>query len=469
MSIVTRFAPSPTGFLHIGGARTALFNWLHAQRHGGRYTLRIEDTDRKRSTPEAVAAIIDGLEWLNLLPDEQPVYQFTRRTRHQEVAHSLLASGHAYHCYCSQAELEEMRMQARHEGRPWRYDGRWRHRDPADAPPDINPVIRFKAPQEGTTVIQDLVQGRVNVANDTLDDMILLRADGTPTYMLSVVVDDHDMGVTDIIRGDDHLTNSFRQIQLFQALDWPIPRYGHIPLLHGADGRKLSKRHGALGVGDYRKNGYLPEALNNYLLRLGWAHGDDEIISRQQAEQWFDIRDVGRSAARFDQDKLDHLNGHYLRAASDIDLTTDVIERLEIRTGKPLAKTAIMRLERAMAGLKLRARRLDELTENAMIYVIPRPIPIHQKAVKILNSQALDLLRAFKEHLEKTTTHWAATDLEEDTRSFAQSNGLTLGKLAPTIRAALTGRTISPPIFEVMDILGKAETLSRFGDMLNDK
>ncbi len=466
MSIVTRFAPSPTGFLHIGGARTALFNWLHARHHGGRYMLRIEDTDRQRSTPEAVDAILNGLQWLDLLPDEQTVYQFAQRQRHQDIAHSLLASGHAYHCYCSQAELEEMRRQARLAGRPWRYDGRWRHRDPAEAPPHVNPVIRFKAPQEGTTMIEDWVQGTINVANNTLDDMILLRADGTPTYMLSAVVDDHDMGITDIIRGDDHLTNSFRQIQLFQALDWPIPRYGHIPLLHGADGRKLSKRHGALGVEEYRKNGYLPEALNNYLLRLGWAHGDDEIISRQQAEQWFDIRDVGRSAARFDQDKLDHLNGHYLRATADKDLTRDVIERLRTLTGEPLTKTALMRLERGMAGLKMRAKRLDELAENALIYVIPRPIPIHSQATKTLNGPALAHLKTFKDHLEKAPIDWSASDLEAETRNFAQSNRLALGKLAPALRAGLTGRMVSPPIFEVMDILGKAETLCRLGDVL---
>ncbi len=466
MSIVTRFAPSPTGFLHIGGARTALFNWLHARHHNGRYLLRIEDTDRKRSTPEAVAAIMDGLEWLGLLPDEEPVYQFSRRNRHQEIAQCLLESGFAYRCYCSQKELEDMRMNARHEGRPWRYDGRWRDRDPADAPPEIDPVIRFKAPQEDATIIEDLVQGRVKVDNHTLDDMILLRADGTPTYMLSVVVDDHDMGITDIIRGDDHLTNSFRQIQLFQALDWPIPRYGHIPLLHGADGSKLSKRHGALGVGEYRKNGYLPEALNNYLLRLGWAHGDDEIISRQQAEKWFDISQAGRSAARFDQDKLDHLNGYYLRTATDTDLAAEVARRLENLIGKQPGKTEMTRLERGMAGLKLRARRLDELAENAMIYVMPRPIPIDTRAAKALGDEALIHLTTFKKHLENTPTAWSAPDLEAFTRSFAQSNGLTLGIFAPALRAGLTGRTTSPPIFEVMDILGKTETLSRLEDVL---
>ncbi|TNE34744.1 MAG: glutamate--tRNA ligase, partial [Alphaproteobacteria bacterium] len=322
MDIVTRFAPSPTGFLHIGGARTALFNWLYARHHNGKYLLRIEDTDRERSTDAAIEAIFDGLKWLGLESDEEPTFQFSRRDRHAEVAKSLIAEGKAYYCYASREELEEMRETARAEGRPPIYDGRWRDRNPSEAPEGVDPVLRFKSPNEGETVIEDMVQGRVTFANKQLDDMILLRADGTPTYMLSVVVDDHDMGVTDIIRGDDHLTNAARQQQLITALGWPVPRYAHIPLIHGPDGAKLSKRHGALGVEAYREMGYLPEAICNYLLRLGWSHGDDEIISRAQAIDWFTLENVGKSAARFDFAKLENLNGIYIREADNGYLTT---------------------------------------------------------------------------------------------------------------------------------------------------
>src|SRR5437764_6112777 len=344
MTVTVRFAPSPTGFLHIGGARTALFNWLFARHHVGQFRLRIEDTDRERSTQEATEAILDGLKWLGIEWDGEVVYQFSRAAHHAEIARRLLAAGNAYHCYSTPEELEAMRERARAEGRSIGYDGTWRDRDPAEAPPGLAPVIRLKAPQEGATMIRDLVQGEVTVENSELDDLILLRADGTPTYNLSVVVDDHDMGITHVIRGDDHLNNAFRQTQIYRALDWLVPEFAHVPLIHGPDGAKLSKRHGAVGVEAYREMGYLPEALRNYLMRLGWSHGDDEIISTGDAIRWFDIRDVGRAAARFDQAKLDNINAHYIREADDARLLTLVAERLEARLGRALSKIERERL-----------------------------------------------------------------------------------------------------------------------------
>src|SRR5437588_11438236 len=365
MSVVVRFAPSPTGFLHIGGARTALFNWLFARHHGGTFRLRIEDTDRVRSTPEAVAAIVDGLSWLGLGWDGEIVHQFAGAERHGEIARQLLAAGRAYRCYCTPAELEAMRERARAEKRSVRYDGTWRERDPAEAPAGIAPVIRFKAPQDGATTIHDAVQGEVSVDNQELDDLIILRSDGTPTYNLSVVVDDHDMGVTHVIRGDDHLNNAFRQKQIYDALGWAVPQFAHVPLIHGPDGAKLSKRHGALGVDSYRELGYLPEALRNYLLRLGWSHGDDEIISTQQAIEWFDIDAVGRAPARFAFAKLDNLNGHYIRAAEDERLVALIPPRLEKPVGKPLTDVELGRVREAMPELKLRPKTLAELAANA--------------------------------------------------------------------------------------------------------
>src|SRR5215467_7327286 len=337
-TVVTRFAPSPTGFLHIGGARTALFNWLFARHHGGRFMLRIEDTDRARSTPEAVTAIIDGLEWLGLSWDGEIVHQFARASRHAEVARQLLSAGQAYYCYCTPEELEAMRERARAEKRSVRYDGTWRDRNPSEAPPGVPPAIRLKAPQQGSTTIRDRVQGEVTVANTELDDLIILRADGTPTYNLSVVVDDHDMAITHVIRGDDHLNNAFRQTQIYRALDWPVPEFAHVPLIHGPDGTKMSKRHGAVGIDAYRDLGYLPEALRNYLLRLGWSHGDDEIISTEQAIAWFDLDAVGRAPARFDFAKLDNLNGYYIRIATDEQLSDLVARRLEHSLGEPVAE-----------------------------------------------------------------------------------------------------------------------------------
>jgi glutamyl-tRNA synthetase len=461
MSIVVRFAPSPTGFLHIGGARTALFNWLFARHHGGKFLLRIEDTDRKRSTPEAVAAIIDGLDWLGLAWDGQIVHQFERAPRHAEIARQLLAAGRAYYCYCTPAELEAMRERARAEKRSVRYDGTWRDRDPSEAPAEVAPAIRLKAPQHGSTTIHDLVQGEVTVANTELDDLIILRADGTPTYNFSVVVDDHDMGITHVIRGDDHLNNTFRQKQIYDALGWAVPEFAHVPLIHGPDGAKLSKRHGALGVDAYRELGYLPEALRNYLLRLGWSHGDDEIISTEQAIEWFDIDAVGRAPARFDFAKLDNLNGHYIRAADDERLVAQVTSRLE-KLVAPLTDIDLGRLREAMPELKLRPKTLVELAANARFLVAPRPIRPDDKAAKLLTPDARRLLAELLERLDGA--EWQPERLEEEVRALADQLGTKLGSIAQPLRAALTGSLASPGIFVVMKILGREESLGRIAD-----
>src|SRR5438270_3275003 len=392
MSVVLRFAPSPTGFLHIGGARTALFNWLFARHHGGKFLLRIEDTDRVRSTPEAVAAIIDGLDWLGLGWDGDIIHQFARAPRHAEIARQLLTAGHAYYCYCTPAELEAMRERARAEKRSVRYDGTWRDRDPSEAPAGVAPAIRLKAPQHGSTKICDLVQGEVTVANTELDDLIILRADGTLTFNFSVVVDDHDMGITHVIRGDEHLNNAFRQKQIYDALGWALPEFAHVPLIHGEDGAKLSKRHGALAIDTYRDLGYLPEALRNYLLRLGWSHGDDEIISTEQAIEWFDIDAVGRAPARFDFAKLDSLNGHYIRAAESDRLVALIAPRLATALGQPLTDIGLGRLRPAMPDLKLRAKHLVELAASARFLVAPRPIRLDEKAARLLTPDARRLL-----------------------------------------------------------------------------
>lgn len=461
MTVVTRFAPSPTGFLHIGGARTALFNWLFARHHGGRYLLRIEDTDRKRSTPEAVEAILDGLSWLGLDGDEAPVFQLQRIERHTEVAQALLAAGEAYHCYCSPEELTEMREKARAEGRQPRYDGTWRDRDPADAPAGVAPVVRIKAPQSGATTIVDAVQGEVTVPNEQLDDMIILRADGTPTYMHSVVVDDHDMGITHIIRGDDHLNNAFRQAVIYRAMGWEVPVFAHIPLIHGQDGAKLSKRHGALGADAYRDMGYLPEAINNYLLRLGWAHGDEEIIPRDKAIALFDLEGIGRSASRFDLAKLENLNGHYIREADNDRLTDLVLERLAAAPdGLTLDEVAKDRIRAGMDGLKARARTLIELADNARFYAARLPLTIDDKAAKLLDDDGRAALAGVADGLRELTS-FSEADVEAAVRAVAEAQDLKLGKVAQPLRAALTGSTTSPGIFEVLAVLGKDEALRR--------
>jgi glutamyl-tRNA synthetase len=463
MTVVTRFAPSPTGYLHIGGARTALFNYLYAKHTGGKFLLRIEDTDRARSTQGAIDAILEGLDWLGLKWDGDPVFQFSRADRHRAAAEKLLAEGQAYRCYATPEELTAMREEQKAKGLSIRYDGRWRDRDPKDAPAGMQPVIRFKAPQDGETVIHDLVQGPVTVANAQLDDMVLLRADGTPTYMLAVVVDDIDMGITHVIRGDDHLNNAFRQLQLILALGHPIPEYAHIPLIHGADGAKLSKRHGALGVEAYRDMGFLPEALRNYLLRLGWGHGDAEIISDAEAAAWFDVVNVGRAPSRFDVDKLTNLNGHYIRLADDSRLT-DLIRPLLEQTG-PVDATGLDRARRGMSGLKQRAKTLNELAASAAFYVRTRPLSLDDKAKAALADGGKPVIQAAIAAFEAAPV-WAGPALEEWVKAHAEQTGQKMGKVAQPLRAGLTGTTVSPSIFEIMEVLGKAETLSRLQDAL---
>jgi len=470
MAVVTRFAPSPTGFLHIGGARTALFNWLYARGRGGRMLLRIEDTDRERSTQAAIDAILDGLNWLGIAWDGDAIYQFARSARHREVAEQLLAAGHAYYCYASPEELAEMREAARREGRAKLYDGRWRDRDPAEALPGIKPVIRLKAPLTGETVVDDQVQGRVVWQNENLDDLVLLRSDGTPTYMLAVVVDDHDMEVTHIIRGDDHLTNAARQTQIYQALGWPVPVMAHIPLIHGPDGSKLSKRHGALGVDAYRAMGYLPAALRNYLVRLGWSHGDQEIFSTEEMITAFDLPQIGRSPARFDFAKLESLNGHYIRHTADVELLS-AIERLlpHIADGAAVAAKLTPKLReqwlRAMPSLKERAKTLLDLIDGAGFLLADRPIPVDDKAAALLTAEARALLAEVTAEL-KAVEPWTPEATERAVREFAERKGAKLGAVAQPLRAALTGRTTSPGIFEVLDVLGKAESLARIADQV---
>ena len=467
-AVVTRFAPSPTGFLHIGGARTALFNWLYARRQGGKMLLRIEDTDRERSTDAAIAAILDGLEWLGLDWDGQTVYQFQRAARHREVAEQMLAAGKAYHCYATPAELEEMREKARAEGKPLRYDGRWRDRDPATAPAGAKPVIRLKAPQTGETVVNDEVQGRVVWQNENLDDLVLLRSDGTPTYMLAVVVDDHDMGVTHIIRGDDHLTNAARQTQIYDALGWDVPSMSHIPLIHGPDGAKLSKRHGALGIDAYRSMGYLPAALRNYLVRLGWSHGDQEVFSTQEMIDAFKLSSIGRSPARFDYAKLENLNGLYMRQSSDADLLAALKVILpEIGPGRGVGATLSPELEAkflaAMPGLKERAKTLIELLDSAFYLYAQRPLQLDEKAKGLLDEAARQRLPKIAEKLA-AVSDWSPAPLEAAVRAYVEESGLKLGQAAQPLRAALTGRAMSPGLFDVMAVLGRDETLARLAD-----
>ncbi len=466
--VVTRFAPSPTGFLHIGGARTALFNWLYARGRGGKMLLRIEDTDRERSTQAAIDAILDGLSWLGIEWDGETIYQFSRTARHREVAEQLLAAGHAYRCYASPEELTQMREAARKEGRAKLYDGRWRDRDPAAVPPGVKPVIRFKAPATGETVIEDQVQGRVVWQNENLDDLVLLRSDGTPTYMLAVVVDDHDMGVTHIIRGDDHLTNAARQKQIYDALGWRVPVMSHIPLIHGPDGSKLSKRHGALGVDAYRAMGYLPAAVRNYLVRLGWSHGDQEIFSTEEMIAAFDLPQIGRSAARFDFAKLESLNGHYIRQSADAELVAE-IERLlpHLAGGAELAAKLTPdlhnRLLAAMPGLKERAKTLVELIDSAGFLFAGRPLALDDKAKAVMTAEARALLAGVVPELDAVEP-WTAAAAEQSVRAFTERAGIKLGAVAQPLRAALTGRVTSPGIFEVLEVLGKAESLARLRD-----
>jgi glutamyl-tRNA synthetase len=459
--VVTRFAPSPTGFLHIGGARTALFNWLFARHHGGKFLLRIEDTDRARSTKEAIEAILDGMRWLGLDWDGHEYYQSQFWARHAEIAHRLVERGAAYRCYMTQEELAEQREKSRLERKPFRIHSPWR--DGAASPPreDADFVIRLKAPREGETVIDDQVQGRVTVQNCEIDDFVLLRSDGSPTYMLAVVVDDHDMGVTHVIRGDDHLNNAFRQLAIIRAMGWPQPTYAHVPLIHGADGAKLSKRHGAMGVDNYRDElGMLPEAVVNYLLRLGWGHGDDEIISREQAIAWFDLAHVGKSPSRFDFKKLENLNGHYIREADDARLVELIAPRLGLTRD---ADKALLR--RAMPELKARAHTLNQLADGARFLFAARPLDVDEGAAALLTAQASETLRTAHDKLA-SLAEWDAASVEAAIREVAEGIGVKLGKLAQPLRAALTGSTTSPGIFDVLALLGREESLARIADQM---
>jgi len=457
-TVVTRFAPSPTGFLHIGGARTALFNWLFARHHGGKFLLRIEDTDKARSTKEAIDAILDGMNWLGLDWDGHEYYQSQFWARHAEIAHRLLDRGAAYRCYMTQEELAAQREAAQRERRPFRINSPWR--DVTDGQGDKPFVVRLKAPRDGETVIDDRVQGRVTVQNVELDDFVLLRSDGTPTYMLAVVVDDHDMGVTHVIRGDDHLNNAFRQLVIIRAMGWPEPTYAHVPLIHGPDGAKLSKRHGALGVDSYRDDlGFLPEAVSNYLLRLGWGHGDDEIISRSQAIEWFDLDHVGKSPSRFDFKKLENLNGHYIREADDERLAALVAPRLGLNGDQQAL------LVRAMPELKARAHTLNQLAEGASFLFAARPLDVDAAAAALLTADSGTLLAAAHKALA-ALANWDEESLEAAIREVAESQDVKLGKLAQPLRAALTGRTTSPGIFDVLALLGRDESLARIADQM---
>ena len=498
---VVRFAPSPTGYLHIGGARTALFNWLYARGRGGKYLLRIEDTDRERNNPQAVAAILDGLTWLGLDWDGEPVSQFSRADRHREVALALLERGGAYRCYMTAEEIDAMRKAAEAAKQPLTIRSPWRDRDPAEAPAGAPYTIRLKAPREGETVVEDHVQGRVVFQNKELDDLIILRSDGNPTYNLAVVVDDHDMGVTHVVRGVDHLTNAARQTQIYLGMGWNVPEWAHVPLIHGADGAKLSKRHGAQGVEDYRAMGYLPAALRNYLVRLGWSHGDDEIISTEKLTEWFDIDGINKSAARFDFKKLDDLNGHYLRNAPDQELLSgirallphldfaalreiaidpkaptrsDIALAREVEAQVPEAKTgndlaALLEakgwhaLQTAIPAIKERAKTLAELLSQALFIVAARPIRLDEKAQKLMDAEAKSVLSQLVPRFE-AADDWTPASLEALVRTYVDETGAKLGKVAQPLRSALTGRTVSPPVFDVMAVLGKDETLARLNE-----
>ncbi|MDB5561940.1 MAG: glutamate--tRNA ligase [Hyphomicrobiales bacterium] len=464
--IVTRFAPSPTGYLHIGGARTALFNWAFSRHTGGKMLLRIEDTDRERSTDAAVQAILDGLKWLGLNWDDEPIMQFSRAQRHAEVAQELLARGQAYYCYCSPEELNQMREEARAAGKPPRYDGRWRDRDPSAAPEGVAPVIRIKAPQTGEIIVQDHVQGKVVFKAENLDDFIILRSDGTPTYMHAVVVDDHDMGVTHIIRGDDHLTNAARQIVIYNGMGWTVPEMAHIPLIHGPDGAKLSKRHGALGVEAYRQLGYLPEAMRNYLARLGWSHGDDEIFSTEQMVKWFSLEDLNKGAARFDFVKLESINGHYIREA-----TPDYLYGVMLSTAKEVGRDVdhaglVANKDTVLAALpelKPRAKTVLELIDLGQFIYATRPLTIEAAAGELLTPEVREMLADLADIL-RGLNEWSVPSSDAAVRAYAEAKGLKLGKVAQPLRVALTGRTVSPGIFEVMVFIGKEEALARLAE-----
>ena len=459
--VVTRIAPSPTGYMHIGTARTALFNWLYARGRGGKFLMRIEDTDRERSTPEATDAILRGMQWLGLDFDGDPVSQFENAGRHAEVAHQLLASGKAYKCFSTQDEIQAFRDAARAEGKSTLFQSPWRDADPASHP-DAPFVVRIKSPMDGVTVIKDQVQGDVTIRNDQLDDMVLLRSDGTPVYMLAVVVDDHDMGVTHVIRGDDHLNNAARQMMIYTAMGWPLPVYAHIPLIHGEDGKKLSKRHGATSVEDYQAMGYPAAAMRNYLARLGWSHGDDEFFTDDQAKEWFDLGGIGKSAARFDFKKLQNLSGQHIAVAQDAALLREINE-FRLKNNQPAYDDVQSDgLLRAMYCLKDRAKTFGELLEKGHFILTIRPLDIDEKAAKNLNSVSHGILETLTPQLQNVT--WSRDELEALGNRVAESLGVNFGKLAGPLRAALAGRSVTPSVFDMMLVLGREETIARLND-----
>jgi len=459
MKVITRFAPSPTGFLHIGGVRTALFNWLYAKKNNGLFKLRIEDTDLKRSSLEAKEAILQGLKWIGLNWDEDPIYQSKRSDKHKEIANILLEKGYAYRCFCSPEELSEMREKAKAEKRAPRYNGKWRNLSPSEAPTNIEPVIRIKCPQEGTSELNDIIQGNILIKNSELDDFIILRSDKTPTYMLSVVVDDHDMNITHVIRGDDHLTNTIRQKQIYDSLNWKLPIYAHIPLIHGMDGGKLSKRHGALGVEAYNDMGYLPDAMLNYLLRLGWSHGDKEIFSRNEAIDLFNLESIGKSSAKFDIERLTSLNADYIQNSKNKDLL-DHINNLYKKEKINLNNTHLNLIENGLNGIKSRARTLIELKEMTTFYTASIPIPLDEKSKKILTKENIQLLKDYHNHL-KNIKNWEKENIEMNIKDYCNNNNINLGKVAQPLRAATTGKSVSPGLYELMEVLGKEEVLKR--------
>lgn len=462
MTVVTRFPPSPTGFMHVGTARTAYYNWLFAKHHGGKMLFRIEDTDRKRHSEEAVVKLVEDMEWLDLHWDGEIVSQYENRERHVEVAKQLVEKGQAYYCYCSPEELEEMRAKAKAEGAATFYDRRWRDRDPSEAPAGVDPVIRIKAPEgDGAMVVKDLVQGEIKISHEQLDDFIILRSDGSPTYMLSVVVDDHDMGVTHIIRGDDHINNAFRQRLIFEAMGWDIPEYAHLPLILGPDGAKMSKRHGAASVGEYKDMGYLPEALLNYLLRLGWGHGDDEIIPREKAIEWFGLEAANKAAPKFDFAKLESLNAHYIKEADDETLAELILPILNETYGLLPDDTQMDRLNKGMEELKLRTKTIVQLADEAKFYCFGDDYDYNEKAVQILDDDALTILMKVQDKLD-SEPEFVAQNVQSACKDVADelADGK-LGKIGMPLRAALTGSGVSPSIFHAAEILGREETLRR--------
>ena len=459
--VVTRFAPSPTGFLHIGGARTALFNWLYARHTGGKFLLRIEDTDRARSTPEATEAIFAGLKWLGLDWDREAHSQFEGAARHAEVAQQMLANGTAYKCFSTQEEIEAFREQARAEGKSTLFRSPWRDVPDSDHP-DAPYAIRVKAPRDGATVIRDVVQGDVTIRNDQLDDMIVLRSDGTPVYMLAVVVDDHDMGVTHVIRGDDHLNNAARQMLVYNAMGWEVPVWAHIPLIHGEDGKKLSKRHGALGVEEWAAEGYPAAGMRNYLARLGWSHGDDEFFTTEQAIDWFDLTGIKKSPARFDTKKLANLCGQHIAAMDNAALLQGIQEYLTLSGHNAFTDSQVTDLERAMYCLKDRAKTYPELVDKAHFVLTSRPIERDDKSAQVLDTVHKGILRELTPHLQNGS--WDRETLESTVQSLAEAHDTKLGKLAGPLRAALAGRAVSPSVFDMMLVLGREETVLRLSE-----